>query len=95
MNKFKGFANYGVLAHEKETVFTACNAASQAVTSDEIEIMLPDGWEIAENQAEELLICGPAGDFLANEILRSRGDKPMLHWYDGQWHTIPLEWNEI
>lgn len=95
MNRFKGFANYGVLAHEKETVFTASNASGSAVTSDEVEITLPDGWETAENCAGELLICGPAGDFLANQILASQNDKPMLRWYDGQWHTVPLIWNKI
>lgn len=95
MKEFKGFANYGVLAHEKETIFTADNAASQAVTSEEIKIMLPEGWETARNNFDELLICGPAGDFLANEILVSKNDQPQLRWFDGQWHTVSLEWRKL
>ena len=95
MREFKGYANYGVLTREKETVFTALNPAGQAVTCEEIEITLPEGWEAAKNQCGELLICGPAADFLANQVLASQNDKPMLRWFDGQWHTVPLEWKKL
>lgn len=84
MTKFTGYANYGVLAHEKQTIFTAPNPHSQAVHSERAEIELPEGFKLSFNTMQEPIITAPNGiDYTANEILDSWGDKPVFVWYDG------------
>lgn len=97
METIKGYANYGVLSHEKQTIFTAGEKNTYAKVSEEIEITLPDGWTGSENQMGETLITSPNGEvYKANEILSSWGDNPVLSWYDGKTnHRITLEWKTI
>lgn len=96
MDTVRGYANYGVLAHEKQIIFTAGRPHAQATTSDEVEITLPDGWSAEENKIGGLMICGPAGDYLADEILSSWGDAPVLSWFDGESsHRVELQWRSL
>ena len=95
METFIGYANYGVLSHEKQIIFTTDRPHAQAKVSEEIEISLPDGWTTSENKMGGLMICGSAGDYMADEILSSWGDNPVLSWYDGKnSHRIILEWRK-
>lgn len=95
-NTIKGFANYGVLAHEKQTIFTISNPHGRATASEAVEITLPDGWEVGESVTEGQLITGPAGTYGADDIIDSWRDQPVLSWYDGQQeHRIALEWKTI
>lgn len=97
METIKGYANYGVLSHEKQTIFTAGEKNTYAKVSEEIEITLPDGWTGAENQAGMPLIISPDGEtYKADEILSSYGDNPVLSWYDGaKGHRITLDWKTV
>ena len=97
MKTIKGFANYGVLAHEKQTIFTIANKHPHATVSEEVEITLPEGWEIGKNSFGEILIDTPTGEtYTAEEIISSWGDSPVLSWYDGQKnHRITLEWKTL
>ena len=96
MTTIKGFANYGVFAHEKQTIFTISGKHPHATVSEEIEITLPDKWEISKNEFEELLIDTPDGKtYMADEIISSWGDEPVLSWYDGENHRITLEWKTL
>lgn len=84
MTKFNGFANYGVLAHEKQVIFTALQPAGTATHSEKIEIELPEGFDCGYNAMQELVITAPNGqNYTANEILRSYGDNPVMVWYEG------------
>ena len=40
MGKIKGYANYGVLAHEKQVIFTATSKHPHADVSEEVEMEL-------------------------------------------------------
>lgn len=42
MGKIKGYANYGVLAHEKQVIFTATSKHPHADVSEEVEMELPE-----------------------------------------------------
>lgn len=83
--KLKAFANYGVLAHEKKVLFTADLPSGKATYSEEVEIMLPEGFDISENASGEQLITVPDGIiYLANEILNGYEESPALSWYDAE-----------
>lgn len=97
MNKIKGYANYGVLAHEKQTIFTISSPHHHASVSEEIVISVPDGWEVSENASGNILIDTPQCEtYMADEIISSRSDAPVLSWYDGKKSSsIPLEWENV
>lgn len=96
MTTIKGFANYGVLAHEKQTIFTIPGKHPHATVSEEIEITLPDKWEVSRSESEDLLIDTPEGNtYRADDIISSWDDAPVLSWYDGKDHRIKLEWKAL
>lgn len=85
MKSIIGYANYGVLAHEKQVLFTAMYPADTATVSDKIEIELPEGFDCGYNAMQEPVITAPNGlIYTANEILGSYADEPVMEWYDGQ-----------
>lgn len=91
--KIKGYANYGVLQHEKQTIFTCSNPHPHADVSEEVEISLPEGFLTSEDEHGSVLIAIPDGDtYTVNEILKSWGDYPVMEWYDGQ-HTHRVKCN--
>lgn len=53
---FKGYANYGVLGHKGQTIYTAFNPEATADFSEEVIFTAPKNWETAENEAGELLL---------------------------------------
>ena len=57
----KGYANYGVLAHEKQTIFTVAAPHPRTKVAEKVEITIPDGWEVSENATGEKLIGTPDG----------------------------------
>lgn len=76
------YKSYGVIAHEKQPVYTFDNPASEIY--DEISVSIPAGWSIAENAAGETLVESPDGiTYLGNKILSSWGDSPAFCWSDG------------
>lgn len=97
MNKINGYANYGVLTHEKQVIFTVANKHPHADVSEAVEMVIPDGWDVAENDMGTILIISPDGiTYTADEIISSFGDKPVLEWYDGEnSHRISLEWSPL
>ena len=93
--KIKGYANYGVLSHEKQTIFTITAPHPHTNVTEKIEIAIPDGWEVSENDMGEKLIHAPNGKtYLAEEIISTDGENPILRWYDGPYDrkTKKLEW---
>ena len=96
MGKIKGYANYGVLEHEKQVIFTAMSKHPHADISEEVEMELPEGWSVAATVAGDLLIESPEGEtWPADKIIDSWGDAPVLSWFDGvKSHRITLEWSK-
>ena len=79
----KVYKSYGVLAHEKQPVYTVDLPASEIY--DVVNVDLPEGWGTAEGAMGDQLICSPEGDtYLASEILTNWGDRPALVWYDNR-----------
>lgn len=93
MTTIKGFVNYGVTTHEYQNIFTISNPHAYATYSKPMEITLPDGWTASKTLMGTVLIDTPDGTtYTAGEIIQSRNDKPVLHWFDGQYHTIALDY---
>lgn len=87
----KIYKSYGVLAHEYQPVYTADVPASEIY--DEVNVTLPDGWEVAEGDFGDTLLVSPAGEtHIGNEILSNWGDLPALIWCDNRqvMHRIVL-----
>ena len=77
------YKSYGVLAHEKQPVYTFDRPASEIY--DEISALVPDGWRTAENAYGETIVESPHGiTYLGNEILTTWGDAPAFRWHDGR-----------
>lgn len=91
---FKAYANYGVTGNEYKTIFTVENAHCYSKRSEEIEINVPEGFSVSENSFGETLIDTPDGTtYLAQEILNSRGDEPVLEWNDEKkQHRAKCQW---
>ena len=93
---FIGYANYGVLAHESQTIYTAGNPEATATFAEEVVFVVPEKWETAENEAGELLLS-PDGEtyYMPYQILSQHGGKPCFRWFDGiQKHWIVLKYSE-
>lgn len=79
----KIFKNYGCLSAEKRIVYTYGAVEPTAVTYEEIEVQLPEGWKEAENNMGNTIIVSPEGEvFLPNELL-SGNECPCFQWIDG------------
>lgn len=81
----KGYANYGVLAHEYQILFTAYAPAAHSDYAEEVEYTIPEGWKTSENGAGDLLLTlDGKTSYLVKELLSSWEDKPVFAWYDGE-----------
>lgn len=74
----KIFKSYGVLAHEKQPVFTVSAPASDIF--DQINVKLPcKTWR---NAMDEIGVTLDGVDFLLSDVLTNWGDDPALAWVD-------------
>ncbi len=85
----KIYANYGVLSHEKEAVYTYANCAD---TYDELYIEIPEGFKVYENaDGEGIILSTDEGyDYTVDELLRNVGDAPAFAYVgkDGGYRTF-------
>lgn len=80
------YANYGMLGHEHEPVYTDIPAAESGMY-DELSVSLPKGWDWGESVDGRLLICSPDDTrYLVSEIVAHVNDHPSLSWYDDAGH---------
>ena len=87
----KIYANYGVLAHEKETVYTIA-PHEHATLSEPILIDLPASVNPRENAAGEILVDLNETPYLLSEVLGGRKGDVVLKWFDGKtYRQIPVE----
>lgn len=86
----KLYASYGVLAHEKQPVYTDGLPASDIY--DLVTVDLPAGVSIHHNAEGETLVDIDGQVYFLNDILSTDDqDQPILTWFDGlQAHVIPL-----
>lgn len=90
----KIYANYGVLAHEYQTIYTYGVEHCHAVTSDIVTVDIPDDLISGENYTGDPLLKLPGTKFLwpLSEALSHYGNKPCLRWFDGyENHRIMLK----
>jgi len=80
--KIRIYANYGVLAHEKQTVYATYRIGS---CNEPVDVELPDDLDIGYNAADEMLITVDGINYMLDELLDAMPDteRPCLRWYDG------------
>lgn len=77
--KVKIYANYGILGKEKKIVYGVCHSEIY----DEVEIEIPDGFELYQNSWEAECIKVPCGDsYMLSELLAEKNNAPCFKWYD-------------
>lgn len=70
MKTIEIYCNYGVLAAEKRNVYTFGAPHATAVCSDKMTVVVPDGWELYQNQMGRIMVTAPWGwDYDINEVL--------------------------
>lgn len=92
MKTIIGYVNYGVMAHEKQTLFTM--EPCEDGVSEKIELYIPDEFELTENQTRSILVNTPDGTcYMLHEILSSKDDNPIFRWWDknGKYNIVQLE----
>ena len=97
MKTFKGFINYGVLAAEKRQKWTATAKHDLAVVSDEVEIMVPEGWELNEDNMGYPIVTAPWGwTYDPNELLQG-DENPYFSGIDkdNKGFRIKLDWRKL
>ena len=80
--KKKIYANYGVLAHEKKTLYSVESPASEIYDAEYVNI--PDELIIGENEHGQILLMLGKSVYTLNEALSAWGEKPALCWHDGE-----------
>lgn len=84
------FANYGVLAHEKEPAYTIA-PHEYAASSEPIPVILPADVRAYRNAADEVIVVLDGAAYLLSEVLTNSGSKPVIRWYNGSgYRTITL-----
>ena len=83
----KLYKNYGVLAREKEPVYTYFVPASAA--HDRVTVDIPQ--VSSTNEYDEPLVSLDGRDYPLYDVLATVDDALALRWYDGQtYHISPL-----
>lgn len=77
----KLYENYGVLAHEYESAFSATAAAG---IHDEICVELPN--VVGETILGEPVVELDGAEYTLREVLTNVGNKPALEWYENPCH---------
>ena len=84
----KIYANFGVLAHEYQIIYTATAPHCHAKASEQIVVEIPEEYSPYETVTGEpaLSIPGMRWNYLLSEVLGSMDRLPAITWFDGQ-HT--------
>lgn len=76
------YANYGVLAHEKQTIYTT-TPTDEAVYSEPITVDIPESFEPWKDRFDRVLVTINGKPCYLYEVLYHRNDKPCINWFDG------------
>lgn len=86
--KVNVYASYGVLAHEKQPVYTVGNPESDI--NEKITVDIPEKFSPCENEIGDILVTIDGGIYTLHEVLTNKGDKPALRWYDGHFTRLQI-----
>lgn len=94
---FRGYINYGCLSREKRPIFTAENPQATATVSEPVEYTVPEGWEVSETEAGDVIITAPWGwDYRPNELLEGNENPYFAGINDEKkGFRVPLEWKKL
>ena len=96
MKKIEAYANYGVLAHEKQTLFSPL-PLEKAVLSEKVNIFIPEEEvKILTKTEEDIFVQVPDGNMYPLwGLLSNYKDESALQWYDGRKnHRVLCQWEE-
>lgn len=80
------YANYGLLAHEKQVIYYLVPASE---ISNPVRVVIPNVSGV--NCVDEYILTLDGQDYLLSEVLTSVNDKPALRWVaNGSHHTRML-----
>lgn len=93
--EIKIYKNYGCLGAEKENVYTYGSKAESAVCSDEIEVILPEGWSVVEGMTGSTLFESPWKEtYLPKDILCGN-DHPYFIAIDNDGNEVKVRLKEV
>ena len=77
------YANYGVLAHEKQMIYTT-SPETTAKFSEPVIVTIPEKFKPYETECSGIAVMLPDQSipYLLSECLSGKNDKPILTWYD-------------
>lgn len=82
METIKIYRNYGVLTAEKRNIYTFGVPHNTATCWDEIEVEVPEGWELYKNKMGQTMVKAPWGwSYEINEVLQGN-DNPCFYALD-------------
>ena len=93
MQILKIYCNYGCLSAEKRNVYTYGAPGTTATCWDEMEVEVPEGWELYENRIGKTMVISPWGEgYEINEVLQGN-EKPCFYALDhgGKGHRYFLK----
>lgn len=77
------YCNYGVLGAEKRNVYTYGAPHFRGVCSDQMTVIIPDGWELYETISGSTGVTAPWGwDYELNEVLSDLNGHPVFKAMD-------------
>lgn len=82
------YANFGVLAHEYQIIYTATAPHRHAKVAEQVTVEIPDEYQPYETATGEVALSlpGMSWTYLLSEVLGSMDRLPAITWFDGQ-HT--------
>lgn len=95
MKTIEIYRNYGVLGAEKRNVYTYGAPHFRGTCSDEITVIVPEGWELYETISGGTGVTSPWGwDYEINEVLQ--GDEyPYFRAYDKNMNMKVFKLEEV
>lgn len=83
------YRNYGLLAHEYETIYSV----AESEICDEILVEIPEDVFYGRNECDQIIVTLDGTLYLLCDVLGAKGDAPALKWFDGKrTRTMPLKW---
>lgn len=95
MKTIEIYCNYGVLAAEKRNVYTFGGEHPHATCSGKITVVVPEGWELYQNQMGQTVVAAPWGwDYDINDVLQGN-EYPYFRAYDKNMNMKVFKLEEV
>ncbi len=76
------YANYGILAHEYQTIYTT-TPTDEAVCSEPITVDIPESFEPWKDRFDRVMVTIKGKPCYLCDALYHRNNKPCISWFDG------------